>query len=411
MATPPSLPDLDAQLAILFRGVDYGDAELAAAMRRELAERLTEAAAARRPLRVYVGVDPTGTDLTLGHTVPLRKLRQFQELGHDAIFVVGTFTARIGDPSDKAVARRRLTEAEVKAFAERFVTQAHRVLDPEATEIRYNGDWLAGLDFADLIDLASNFTVGQFLQRDNFRQRFGRGDPIWLHEFFYALMQAYDAVVLEADVQIGGTEQLFNLMAGRKLQEVHGQRPQVPITLPILVGLDGHMRMSKSTGNYIGIAEAPEEQFGKTMSLPDNAMANWFNLVTAMSPGDIDALLAQVEAGAVHPMEAKKRLAREIVTLFHGPEAAEGAEAHFARTVQGGQAPREVPVYALAEARGLLEVMASAGLATSNSEARRLVHQGGVRLNGETVTDPHMVLEPGPERMLQVGKRRYLRLV
>jgi tyrosyl-tRNA synthetase len=416
MPPPPSArtnagATVDDQLDLLLRGVEYGDRGLAAAMRAELAQRLRESGSAGRPLTVYVGIDPTGSDLTLGHTVPLRKLRQFQDLGHRGIFVVGSFTARIGDPSDKTAARPQLTEEAVRQHAEGYVQQAMRVLDPERTEVRYNSDWLAALHFEDVIRLASHFTVGQFLQRDNFRARHSRGGAIWLHEFFYALMQAYDAVELRADVQIGGTEQLFNLMAGRKLQEAFGQRPQVPITMPILVGTDGVARMSKSSGNYVAVAEPPQDQYGKTMSLPDAAMANWFNLVTSLTPERIRAILAEVAEGALHPMSAKKQLAEEIVSLFHGPAAAEAAASAFARTVQDGAAPDEMPEVSLTEPRGLLELLHSAGVTVSNSEARRLVLQGAVKIDGTTVTEPGLVLQPGPSRVIQAGRRRYLRVV
>lgn len=410
-AGPRSDIPVEDQLDLLLRGVEYGDEGLARAMRAELAARLTESIATGRPLTAYVGVDPTGSDLTLGHTVPLRKLRQLQDLGHRGIFVVGTFTARIGDPSDKEAARQQQTEDEVRAHAATYVEQAMAVLDPDRTEVRYNGEWLSALTFEDVIELSSRFTVGQFLQRDNFRLRWERGDAIWLHEFFYALMQAYDAYELHADVQIGGTEQLFNLMAGRKLQEAGGQPPQIPLTMPILVGTDGTARMSKSSGNYVAIAEAPEEQYGKTMSIPDAAMANWFELASSLPPREIRSLLAQVESGALHPMDAKKRLAADIVTLFHGADAARRAAKHFERTVQGGQLPDEVAEYAMVAPTGLLALITAAGLASSNSEARRLVAQGGVRLDGVVLTDPATTIEPGPERLLQVGKRRVVRLI
>lgn len=408
-----SFPPVEEQLAIILRGVDYGDELLFEAMREELRLRLEESRSQGRPLTAYVGVDPTGTELTLGHTVPLRKLRQLQDLGHRAIFVIGTMTALVGDPSDKATARRRLTMEEVERNAATYIEQAFRVLDPARTEIRRNGDWLAELRLADLIDLAANFTVQQFLQRETFAQRFERGDAIWLHEFFYALMQAYDAVVLQTDIQIGGTEQLFNLMAGRKLQEALGQRPQIPITLPILVGTDGRLRMSKTTGNYVGILDSPEDQFGKTMSIPDEAMANWFNLVTSLHPDEIKSILASVADGSLHPMAAKKRLAREIVTLFHGPEAALRAEAHFERTVQQRDRPEEdkLASFPVGEGMTLLDVMCRAGLASSRSEARRLLEQRCVRIDGQVVTEPTYPLEPGPPRVLQVGKRRFVRLV
>jgi tyrosyl-tRNA synthetase len=404
-------PPAEQQLELLFRGVDYGDDEFLANMRRELALRLESSRRDARPLTAYVGIDPTGTDLTLGHTVPLRKLRQFQDLGHRAIFVVGDFTALIGDPSDKSAARRQLTAAEVRANAADYVRQAMFVLDESRTEVRYNSEWLGKLRFEDIIQIASNFTVGQFLQRENFSLRHAGGEPIWLHEFFYALMQAYDAVALKTDVQIGGTEQLFNLMAGRKLQEAFGQQPQIPVTLPILVGTDGALRMSKTSHNYVAIADHPEEQFGKTMSVPDSALRNWFDLVTSWTPEAIDALLSDVDAGRIHPMEAKKRLAAEIVELFHGESAVGAARDHFERTVQGAELPDEIPEWRLDSAAGLLDVMASAGLVNSKSEARRLIEQGGVKLDEVRIDDTALVLSPGPMRVLQVGKRRYLRLI
>jgi tyrosyl-tRNA synthetase len=408
--TPRTDVPLEAQLDIIFRGVEYGDEGLARSMRAELRERLQQAIATGRPLTAYVGVDPTGAELTLGHTVPLRKLRQLQDLGHRAVFVIGTFTARIGDPSDKEAARRQLSDDEVQANAATYVEQAMRVLSPDGTEVRYNGEWLAKLGFADLIELASHFTVSQFLQRDNFRNRFAAGEPIWLHEFFYALMQAYDAYELSTDIQIGGTEQLFNLMAGRKLQEARGERPQIPLTMPILVGTDGVARMSKSAGNYVAIAEAPEEQYGKTMSIPDSAMENWFVLASSLAPGEIGSLLGDVEAGRVHPMAAKKILAADIVNLFHGQEASDRAAERFERTVQEAGVPDQIPAFAVETEMGLLELLTRAGLASSNSEARRLVEQGGVRLDGTALRDPAMTIGPGHDRTLQVGRRRFVRL-
>jgi tyrosyl-tRNA synthetase len=412
--TAPASPGplaIDEQVAILLRGVDYGDAQTLEVMAGELRQRLAAAQAAGRPLLAYLGVDPTGSLLTLGHAVALRKLRQLQALGHRAVFLIGDMTALIGDPSDKTAARRRLTPAEVDENARTYVEQAMRLLDPSRTEIRRNSEWLARLTFADVIELASNFTVQQFLQRDNFARRFQRGDAIWLHEFYYALMQAYDAAAMGVDIQVGGTEQLFNLMAGRKLQEAMGQAPLIPLTMPILVGTDGRERMSKTTGNYVAIVDAPEQQYGQTMSLPDEAMANWFQLLTDLPQPEIDHLLAEVAAGRLHPMAAKKRLAQEIVTVFHDPAAAAAAAEHFARTVQAGELPSDIPQQTLTAPVGLLDLLASAGLTTSKGDGRRLVQQGGVRLDGVVVTDPLLVLEPGTPHVLQAGKRRYLRLV
>ena len=400
---------IDEQVAILMRGAEFGDEQIKEHMQAELRERLVEAEKTRRTLRVYCGYDPTAPDIHLGHTVTMRKLRQFQELGHQAIFLIGSFTGLIGDVSDKDKARPRRTSEELAENARTYVGQAFRILDPERTEVRYNADWLAQLTFADVIGLAANFTVQQFLARDNFSRRLKRGDPIGLHEFLYALMQGYDAVALDTDVQLGGTEQLFNLLAGRKLQESFGQKPQVCLTFPILVGTDGTLRKSKSMGNYVGVDEPPEEKFGKTMSIPDSAMRNWFELVTRWTPAQIDELLVAVERGKVHPMEAKKRLAWEIVSIFDGDEAAEKAAAHFERVHQQREVPQEMPTHALTSPTNVVEIIHSAGFARSKSEARRLVQQGAVKLDGERISSIETEIEG--EGVLQVGKRRFLRLI
>jgi len=402
---------IDEQVAILMRGVEYGDEQIKEHMREELRERLIEAEKAGRPLRVYVGFDPTATYLTIGHTVPMRKLRQFQDLGHHVIFLIGTFTGLIGDPSDKTSARAQQTPEQVAENAHTYTEQAFRILDPDKTEVRDNAEWLGKLTFADVIKLASHFTVQQFLARENFSLRYEKGDAIWLHEFFYALMQGYDAVALETDVQGGGTDQLFNLLAGRKLQEFFGQRPQVCITLPILVGTDGHTRMGKSKGNYVGIDEAPEVKYGKTMSIPDSAMRNWSELVTRWTPEQIDELLEAVERGDLHPMEAKKKLAWEIVSIFDGDEAAGKAAAYFERVHQKRQLPEEMPTHPLAGPTNVVDIIHSAGLTRSKSEARRLVQQGAVKLDGERVTAIETEIEPAGEKILRVGKRRFLRLI
>lgn len=400
---------IDEQLDLLMRGVEYGDPQIYETMRAELRERLIESARTGKPLRVYCGYDPTAPDLHLGHTVTMRKLRQFQELGHQAIFVIGSYTALIGDPSDKEKARRLVNEEQVMANARTYTEQAFRILDPQKTEVRYNGEWLSKLTFKNIIELASNFTVQQFLVRDNFANRYAKGDPIWLHEFLYALMQGYDAVVLEADVQLGATEQLFNIMAGRKLQEVFGQRPQIPITVPILVGTDGHIRMSKSIGNYIGITEPPEVMYGKIMSLPDEAMHNYFTLVTRWSPAEIARMEAEIADGTLHPMEAKKRLAWEIVDIFWGSAAADEAAAHFARVHQQRELPEDMPEHTLTAPVKLVDLLCTLGLASSKSNARRLIQQGGVRLDDERIDDIEALVNPG-EHVLQVGKRNFVRL-
>ncbi|HHX65526.1 MAG TPA: tyrosine--tRNA ligase [Chloroflexi bacterium] len=401
---------LDEQVALLMRGVTYGDPQTEATMTAELRQRLAESLETGRPLRVYLGVDPTSTDLHLGHTVPLRKLRQFQDLGHEVIFLIGSFTALIGDPSDKDSARTQQTPEQVEANARTYVEQVYRVLDRDRTIIEYNHRWLASLDFSQLIELGSHFTVQQFLARDNFARRHAKGDPIWLHEFFYALMQAYDAVALHTDVQVGGTEQLFNLMAGRKLMEARGMRPQICITLPILVGTDGHARMSKSMGNTIGIAEPPETQYGKVMSLPDHAMRSFFELVTRWTPAEIDEIFAQWEAGQIHPRDVKMRLAFEIVEIFHGTEAAHAAEEHFRTVFQRRELPSDMPTYTLTEPIGIVDLLVESGLTTSKSQARRLIAQGAVRLDGEVIDDIGTLVAPR-STILQVGRRRFLQIV
>lgn len=402
-------PPVDEQMRLLMRGVDFGDDQTYQNMERELRARLQESYDTGRPLRVYCGYDPSSPDLHLGHTISMRKLRQFQDLGHDVVFLIGTFTAMIGDPSDKDTTRRQqsLTEAEQKAQS--YAEQAFRVLDRARTTVRYNHEWLGELSFGDVVNLASNFTVQQFLARDNFSKRYERGDAIWLHEFFYALMQGYDAVALKTDVQIGGTDQLFNLMAGRKLMEAYKLRPQVVLTFPILEGTDGVMRMSKSAGNYIGIDEAPGIIFTKVLNLPDSVMRNYAELVTRWDQDEIDALFAQVEAGQLEMRDLKHKLAREIVSIFHGDEAADRA-ASDALAMHSGLAPSDAPVFALAGPMGILDLLLEAGLVKSKSEARRLVQQGGVRLDGEIVESNEAEVTPNGERVIQAGKRKFLRI-
>jgi tyrosyl-tRNA synthetase len=423
------------QVAILMRGTDFGDDQTKEHMQKELHERLIESESTGRPLRVYCGYDPTAPDIHLGHTVTMRKLRQFQELGHEVTFLIGNFTGLIGDPSDRTSARAQQDAERVAENARTYTEQAFKILDPEKTIVRENAEWLSKLTFADVIGLAANFTVQQFLARENFALRYEKGEAIWLHEFFYALMQGYDAVAMETDVQVGGTDQLFNLMAGRKLQEAFGQKPQVCITLPILVGTDGNLRMSKSTGNYVGIDDTPEDKYGKTMSIPDSAMRNWLELVTRWKQEQIDELMGAVEGGELHPMEAKKKLAWEIVSIFDGDEAANGAAAHFERVHQERKLPEDMPTLALDGPTNIVDIIHTAGFASSKSEARRLVQGGAVRLDGKRVPSPNtiihglrrgvahtrlggkdergyrpQILDPDRRQVLQVGPLRFVRL-
>jgi tyrosyl-tRNA synthetase len=392
---------VDEQLFVLMSGVDYGDDQ----HRRVFGDELRLLLEEDRPLRVYLGIDPTATSLTLGHTVPLRKLRQFQEFGHHCIFLIGDYTALIGDPSDKNKLRPMLTVEDIRRNEASYFEQAGRILDPSKTELRHNSEWLSGLRFPDVISLMSKFTAAEMLRRDNFRKRWDEGDPVYLHEFLYALMQGYDAYALECDVQVGGTEQLFNLMAGRKIQADAGQRPHVPVTLPILVGLDGKERMSKSKGNYIGVDEAPGEQYGKAMSIPDDVVMDYFLLATNVPRAELDSIREQL---ARDPMGTKKRLARTIVTEFHGEEAAREAEGQFRRTVQQKEVPDEIPVAEVEPGKPLIDVVVEHGLAPSKREARRLFDQGAVSIDGE----PAVVgAQARPGTIVQVGKRRWLRLI
>src|SRR5688572_8130984 len=401
--------NIEEQVELLMQGTEYGDEELRKAMMTELRQRLIDAQKEGRALRVYCGFDPTATDLHLGHTIPMRKLRQFQDLGHDVTFLVGSYTALVGDPSDKNKARPILTEEQVAHNAQTYTEQAFRVLDPEKTKIRYNGEWLSELSLLDLIRLGQNFTVQQFLARENFANRLEKGEAIYLHETFYALMQGYDAVALQTDVQVGGTEQLFNIIvAGRKLQEALGQKPLVGITMGILPGTDGVQRMSKSTGNIVPINTGAEDMYGKLMSIPDFAMGKYMRLVTRWSPHEIEEIEKEVETGNLHPRDAKMKIALEITSIFYGEPDAQKAQDLFIKTFQQKEIPDEMTEFDLQQGQTVLDVILAAKLAASKSEARRLFDQKGVRLDGETIERAD-TLFPHPG-VLQVGKRKFLRV-
>lgn len=401
--------NIDEQLATLMQGTEYGDEQLRRAMEAELRERLIQAEKDGRKLRVYLGIDPRTGDLHLGHTIQIRKLRQFQELGHNVTFVVGTYTSLIGDPSDKDKLRPQLTSEQVDENARTYAEQAFRVLDKEKTEVRYNGEWLSKLTFADLIKFASHFTIQQFLTRENFHLRWEKGDPIYLHETFYAIMQAYDAYTLKADVQVGGTDQLFNIItAGRKLMEALGGKPNIGIIMGILPGTDGVIRMSKSLGNHIPINTTAEDMFGKVMSIPDAAMGIYMRMVTRWTAGDVAAKEKAMADGSLHPREAKADLAYEITEIFYGNQDAQRARENFDRVFQKGDTPEDIPVFKAKHGQSLLDVLLQAGLAKSKSEARRLIEQNGVRLDGAVIEDGNAPLAKGG--VLQVGKRRFVRV-
>ena len=376
----------------------------------ELAARLGEG----RPLRIKAGFDPTAPDLHLGHTVLLNKMRQFQDLGHTVVFLIGDFTGMIGDPSGKSATRKPLTREEVLANAETYKAQVFKVLDPERTEVRFNSEWFGTMGAADMIRLASTHTVARMLERDDFAKRYGAQQPIAIHEFLYPLVQGYDSVALEADVELGGTDQKFNLLMGRALQEQHGQKPQIVLTMPLLVGLDGVNKMSKSLGNYIGVTDPAIEFVTRTMKIGDDLMWDWIELLSFdIGIDEAATLKAEVAAGALNPREVKLRLARELATRFHDAAAAEKAIAgwHAAVTGQGDTSQLPLKEVAIpAEGLRIAALLTAAGITPSNSEANRKLKERAVRVDGEVVEDAGLTFQPGFEGVLQVGKRNFARV-
>ncbi len=401
--------DLGEQVQMLMRGCEFGDSKLERSMRERLWARLALGADERRPLRVYTGYDPTAPDLHLGHSITLRAMRRFQRLGHHVIVVVGTMTAMVGDTSDRVTGRPRALAVDVAEATRSYAEQAFTILDPAHTEVVANGDWLGTLAMPQVLELASTFTVQQFLARDSYKRRVDRGDPVGLHEFLYALLQGYDAVHLRADVQLGATEQLFNILAGAKLQEAFGQPPCVALTFPVLVGTDGTDRMSKSRGNYIGLTYSPAEQFGKTMSIPDHAMPQWARLVTEWPTGQAEEFVAALENGVLHPMEAKKQLGHRIVELYHGRNAADAAQQAFERIHQRGGQPDVIPEVMLHGPMRLADLLVSVGAASSKADARRLIAGRGVSLNGQKASSAELVIDTAVT--MKVGSRRFYRIV
>jgi tyrosyl-tRNA synthetase len=381
----------------------------------ELEEKLRQAAQHNKPLRIKAGFDPTAPDLHLGHTVLIQKLKQFQELGHEINFLIGDFTGMIGDPTGKNETRKQLTREEVLVNAETYKEQVYKILDPDRTKVVFNSSWMGPMSAAELIALASRYTVARMLERDDFHKRFSGQQPIAVHEFLYPLVQGWDSVALEADVELGGTDQKFNLLVGRELQRQVGQRPQSVLTMPLLEGLDGVNKMSKSLGNYVGISEAPREIYGKLMSISDPLMVRYYELLS-----DVDlATLARVqrgvggEADGWHPMEAKRALAREMVARYHGLDAALKAEHDFLQQFRQKEVPEDIPVlqYSGDGPVWICRLLGEAGLVESNGEARRLIQQGGVKLNGEKLTDADLEVEAVGELLLQAGKRRFARII
>ncbi len=399
----------DQQLEIIKRGT------VEIVPETELIDKLKSSIENNRPLTIKLGLDPTAPDIHLGHTVVLQKLRQFQDLGHQVILILGDFTARIGDPTGKSETRKQLTEEQVMANAKTYERQIFKILDSEKTRVVFNSQWLAPLNFVQVIELAAKYTLARMLERDDFHKRFKENLPISIHELFYPLMQGYDSVALKADVELGGTDQKFNLLMGRTLQKEYGQKQQVAIMMPILEGLDGIHKMSKSLGNYIGIDEAPREMYGKTMSLPDELMLRYFELVTAVSLEELRAIETGLKNGGLHPRDVKMRLAREIVTQYHDSEQAKAAEEEFKRMFQQKDLPDEVPEFRpsedMLEEVWLPKLMAAAGSVSSTSEARRLIVQGGVKVDGTKIDDPNIIIRPSNGMIIQVGKRKFFQIV
>lgn len=379
-------------------------------MAAELAERLKEG----RPLRVYLGVDPTATNLHLGHFVPIQKLRQFQELGHQVVFLIGDYTATIGDPSGQSTERKRLRHEEVMDLGRTYAEQAFRLLDPNKTEVRHNGEWLSKLTFAEIVDLASIFSLKWIVSRRDFKDRLDRGESLRLHETLYSLMQGYDAYALHCDVQVGGYDQHFNLLAGRWVQEHFGEKPHVMLTLPLLMGTDGR-KMSKSYANVIHINDSPEEIYGRTMRIADEFIGNYLELATAYPPAQIDAARKKLATKGVNPMEVKKDLAAHIVSIYHGAEAAERAAAHFRQVVQEKSAPEEIEKANVPQGvppgTPWADLLVTLKLAASKSEVRRLIQQGGFYVEQQPVTDTAAAWDGRAETLVRLGKRRYFRIV
>lgn len=401
--------NINEQVELLMQGTEYGDEGLRKTMENELRQRLTEAEKEGRKLRVYAGYDPRTADLHIGHTVTMRKLRQFQELGHEVTFLIGTYTSLIGDPSDKDKLRPLLTQEQVIENAQTYAKQAYRVLDPEKTILRYNHEWLSTLSFADLIKLCSNFTIQQFLTREAFRKRWDSDDALYLHEFFYAIMQGYDAYALKADVQVGGTDQLFNIItAGRKIMTAMDAKPNIGIIMAILPGTDGVVKMSKSLGNHIPLGTTPEDMYGKVMSIPDAAMPQFAKLVTRWLPADVTAFEQGLTAGSVHPRDAKMKLAHEVTSVYYSIPQADAAQEAFVRLFQQGSIPEDMPEFALQAGQTVIDVLLAASLIASKAEGRRLIDQKGVKLDGETLEKFDAVFPH--TGVLQVGKRRFVRV-
>jgi tyrosyl-tRNA synthetase len=377
-----------------------------------LEEKLNLSSRDKRPLRVKLGVDPTRPDLHLGHAIVLKKLKQFQNFGHQVILIIGDFTARVGDPSGRCQARPILSEEEIKKNAQTYFQQAKKILNPKKTEVRYNSQWLAKLSLKDLLGLMSTLSVAQLLEREDFRNRFKGGSEISLQEFLYPLMQGYDSVAVKADIEIGGSDQTFNLLVGREVQKFYQQQQQVTMTLPLLEGLDGEKKMSKSLGNYVGISEAPEKMFGKIMSLVDGLIIRYFRLCTDLAEKEVNGLEKDLKNSRINPRDLKLRLAWEIVKIYHGPEAAEKAQEFFVRTFSQKELPANLPLVVLKfEKTPLFKILPKFDPEIkSNSQAQSLVSAGGIDIDGQAINDPFYILDPTREHIIKIGKKKFFKI-
>ena len=401
------MASIEEQLELIERGA------VDCISREELIKKLKKSQETGIPLKVKAGFDPTAPDLHLGHTVLIQKLKHFQDLGHDILFLIGDFTGMIGDPTGKSETRKALTVEQVAENAESYKEQVFKILDPEKTQVVFNSTWLSKLTSIDMIKLASELTVARMLERDDFHKRFESGKPISIHEFLYPLIQGYDSVAMEADVELGGTDQLFNVLMGRDLQRSHGQEPQVVLTMPLLEGLDGVNKMSKSLGNYIGITESADNIYGKILSVSDDLMFRYYALLSDLSNKEIDDLKNKVETGIFHPKDVKKQLARELTARFHSVEAARAAEENFEKVFQKGGVPDDLPEMrcTATDPIALPQLLVDANLVTSTSEARRMIKQSAVSIDGEKVTDMKMEVQPQGEMLIKVGKRRFSKVI
>jgi len=402
--------EIKEQIKILKRGVSDLISE------EDLKDKLVEAEKEGRPLKVKLGLDPSAPDIHLGHTVVLRKLKQFQDLGHEVYLIIGDFTGMIGDPTGKSETRNQLTREEVLENARTYEEQFSKVLDPEKTRVVFNGDWLSKMDFADVLELSAHYTVARMLERDDFSKRYNSGKPIGIHEFFYPLMQGYDSVAIEADVELGGTDQRFNLLVGRKLQQEYGQEPQVVLMMPLLEGLDGVNKMSKSLDNYIGVYDKPEDMFGKVMSIPDDMIIRYFELLTDVSIERLNEIKGKLARDDFNPMELKKKLAHEIVKEYHNEEDAVNARQEFESVFSKGNLPEDIPVIEISKSDledgelWIVKLVAATGLVDSNSQARRMIKQGAVSINDKKYEKINLDIKVEDEMIIQIGKRRFAKI-